>query len=158
MTKLIPIHNRKREIVANAIVDDADFDWLSKFNWFRSIRSVATSIDGKNIEMHNLIMRPPAGLEVDHIDGNTINNQRSNLRCCTHAQNLANRRKQKNGKTSQYKGVSLAKNDNKWRVMLGHKYIGYFTSETEAARAYDAAAITHYGEFARLNFPQEQSV
>lgn len=157
MSKLIPLRNRKGDVVAHAIVDDADFDWLSQYRWFRSARSVATSIKSKSIEMHAMIMSPPAGLEVDHKDTNTLNNQRDNLRICTHAQNLANRRKFKNGKTSQYKGVYKPINCTKrpWRasIAVNRKVIvlGFFTSELDAALAYNAAAIEHFGDFARLN-------
>lgn len=89
---------------------------------------------------------------LDHIDGNGLNNQKSNLRECTYSQNGANRRK--NTKTlGRFKGVSFLR--GKWmarlQVMKKRLYLGYFTEEIEAAKAYNDAAVKHFGEFAHIN-------
>lgn len=148
-----------------AVVDDADYEWLMQWKWhFRSMgyagRRASKEAGGRAlILMHRLITNAPSGLDVDHVDGNRLNNQRSNLRLCTRAQNMRNQRKTKRLVSSQFKGVSLYK-PKKWVAYIGlsrHKMhsLGYFHTELEAAHAYDAAARLHFGEFARLNFPAE---
>ncbi len=105
--------------------------------------------------MHRMIMGEPKGMFVDHIDGNSQNNRRSNLRICTPAQNLQNQRPK--GGTSRYKGVYFHKKDNKWMAKIGfngkNTYLGLFEDEILAARAYDKKAKELFGEFAYLNFP-----
>ena len=106
---------------------------------------------GGNLYMHSLIT---GFAEVDHWDGDGLNNRRSNLREVTHAQNMGNARKQY-GCSSQYKGVYWG--GKKWQAQIGvnhgTRYLGRFVNEEDAARAYDAAALEAWGEFARLNFP-----
>jgi hypothetical protein len=101
-------------------------------------------------------MGEPEGLQVDHEDGNGLNNQRSNLRIASPTQNQGNARRRKDN-TSGYKGVSWYRRTNKWkahiRVDKKLRHLGYFIDLTDAARAYDAAALEHFGEFAHLNFP-----
>ena len=134
-----------------ALVDDADFDWLSQLKWRDSCNGYASS-GVKSIKMHRLIMQTPKGMHTDHIDGNGLNNQRSNLRICTQSQNGMNRGAQINS-TSGNKGVF--KRGKRWKsqIKVGKKikYLGYFASKTEAAIAYNKAALEHFGEFARLN-------
>jgi hypothetical protein len=91
----------------------------------------------------------PEGAEVDHVDRNPLNNQRDNLRYATRAENCANRT-MKLGE-SGYKGVSLYKPNGLWVAHCGHDHVGYFSSPTSAALAYNAAAWVKYGEFAELN-------
>jgi hypothetical protein len=108
--------------------------------------------------MHRQIMDPPKGKIVDHIDGNQANNCRANLRICTRRENGCNRSKPV-GTTSRFKGVSWHKATGKWAATIHFKrrafWLGYFDDEAEAARAYDAKAVELFGEFARLNFPDE---
>lgn len=98
-------------------------------------------------------LRP--GEEVDHIDGNPLNNRRSNLRPATHAQNNRNRR---GWSASGYKGVYWDKQRRKWQARIQHndrmQHLGYFNSRIEAARAYDDAARDLFGPYAALNFPR----
>ena len=103
--------------------------------------------------MHRLIMDAQERQEIDHADGNGLNNQKDNLRFCTHSQNHMNRKPTKG--SSKYKGVSWHKAAKKWnaRITLNKKTvsIGYFDSEIIAAKAYDEKAIELFGEFAKLN-------
>lgn len=145
-----------------ALVDESDFEWISDFKWCASngaaIRSIGIKVDGKwrsrSILMHREIMQCPESLEVDHIDGNRLNNQRSNLRICTHSDNQKNRRK-KCASSSKYRGVSFVPRTNRWlgrvesngKLVLNH----LFRTEIEAAQACNFAYIRHHGQFACLN-------
>ena len=111
------------------------------------------------VPMHRLKMNALNGIEVDHLNGNGLDNQRANLRLCNHQQNSANRRMNINSK-SGYKGVNRLsqikpEGRNPWRATIrvsGLKiHIGCFATRDEAARAYDEAALEHYGEFALTN-------
>ena len=145
----------------SAQVDDEDFDKLNRHKWrawkgrthstFYAIRSES---GGRVVLMHREIM---LGVDrIDHQDGNGLNNQRSNLRSCSESQNQANRRK-RSGCSSTFKGVTWDKQQKRWRAQITqqykHKTLGTFSSEEEAARAYDAEARMVFGEFAKLNFP-----
>lgn len=95
---------------------------------------------------------------LDHINGNRSDNRISNLRLASNQQNQRNRKVRINS-SSKYKGVSWHERNQKWQVYVGvnskNTNLGYYNSEEEAARAYDKAAREHYGEYARLNFPEE---
>lgn len=149
-----------------AIVDDEDFEWLSQWKWhvrkargkYYAKRSGWVNSTYKNVHMHKVIL----GIEdqfVDHKDGNPLNNTRSNLRIASSQQNSRNREKQSNN-TSGCKGVSWCKRRKKWqaRIWIDRKefHLGYFSVLKEASDAYDAAAILHFGEFARPNNYQEK--
>jgi hypothetical protein len=149
-----------------ATVDDEDYERVIQHKW--RVQRVGrnayayTSISGKQVLMHRLIVNAEKGTMIDHADGNGLNNQKSNLRPCTYAQNFANARpKQTKNKTSEYKGIWFIQTvpcRRCWRAAItaeGKRLnIGTFMTEVEAARAYDAAAKALHGEFARLNFPE----
>ena len=104
--------------------------------------------------MHRDIMNPLGGQEIDHIDGNPSNNQKSNLRFATSSQNKINRGPKKNNK-SGYKGVSWHKQRKRWtaRIMINDKYkhLGLFDDILDAVNAYNKAAKEYYGDYAWLN-------
>jgi hypothetical protein len=144
-----------------ALVDDEDHEYLSQWKWyalktknaFYAVRAVRTPTGQKAVLMHRAILRCPQGKETDHIDHDGLNNQRSNLRICTKAENMHNRRPQ--GGASRFKGVVWSKVGHKWAARIKHTYLGLFTDEVDAARAYDRAARELFGAFARPNFPEE---
>lgn len=145
-----------REVQLNrgfvALVDDEDFDKVSALKWYESSgygwhkgRKMYTS-------MHRFIMQAEKGVEVDHVDGNRLNNQRSNLRLCTPSQNRCNTLRKVG--VSEYKGVSFDKVNQKWRAKIKvqgkHYSIGRYTTELEARDAYIAKAKELHGEFAKF--------
>lgn len=143
-----------------ALVSEADFAELSQYRWyarprgnqFYAIRRERTG-DSRNISvsMHRQILGAPAHLVVDHRNGDTLDNRRANLRICTPMQNSRNKRVI--CATSGFKGVHI--HLDVWRANIhvaGKKiFLGLFEDPIEAARAYDAAALTHFGEFAATN-------
>jgi len=106
--------------------------------------------------MHREIMQAKKGQIVDHTNGDKLDNRKTNLRLCTHKQNISNQKVQsKLSKSSKYKGVIWDKKKKKWlaRIQINKKiiYLGWFDSELAAAEAYNAGAKTFFKEFARLN-------
>lgn len=152
-----------------ALVDNKDFAELNRHKWFlvrASNRKYAARKhgykeggDGKIISMHREIMGFPEGMDIDHIDGNGLNNQRSNMRVCTRAENVRNRKKM-TVNNEKYIGIKRLESD-KWRAIIGHTkngkstvtHLGMFNTPEAAAIAYDRAARVVFGEFANLNFP-----
>lgn len=156
-----------------ALVDDEDYESLSAHKWSASvcmkndgIRTVYARryvMAGKRrqriIHMHREILKAPHGYHVDHVDGDGINNVRSNLRLANNQENGMNRRKSETiaGKkaTSRFKGVSWRKHERRWVAKIKHDgkqtTLGYFKSEEDAAMAYNAAATEFFGEYANTN-------
>lgn len=144
----------------SALIDDEDFDLVNKYNWQVDITANGTMYARtyQSIKMHILIT---GKRNIDHIDGNGLNNQKHNLRVATKQENAQNQRKCITTKTSIYKGVYLTKNIIKgktytrWYAQIGHNkkriHIGSFKNETDAAKAYNQKALELFGEFAHLN-------
>ena len=141
-----------------ALVDDDDFEFLINYgSWHahRTLNKFYVACQKTNlIYMHRLLLPVK---QVDHKDGNSLNNQRNNLRVATGTQNQANRGPQVNN-TSRFKGVYWNVRDQKWMASIRYKgylsHLGCFDCKIKAAKAYDNAAICLFGEFARLNFPK----
>ena len=146
-----------------ALIDDKDLELLGGRKWSCNGTGYALAkINGRLVYMHRLITSAPSDQHVDHINGNTTDNRRSNLRLCLAANNHANKPKWQRasaGKTGHpnYKGIKRVKGATTWEAQITPRgvrlYLGTFPTPEEAARAYDAAARQHFGEFARLNFP-----
>lgn len=146
-----------------ALVDDEDYPLVSPYRWcVRETRpgpgrgisgpyAVMTDSQNRQIRMHHLITGWP---KVDHVNGNGLDNRRSNLRPADDTQNAQNRRRRIDA-TSRFKGVTLRR--ERWYARITERgrrrLIGPFATDEAAARAYDDAARVAFGEFARLNFP-----
>ncbi len=151
-----------------ATVDAADYARTACYNWrlltgHNGKLYAFASFGGGTIYMHRLVTDTQPGYETDHINGNGLDNRRANLRQASASQNRANMGKPKRGdgrpQTSIYKGVSWNADRSAWRACIQHSgrsiHLGRYTSETDAARAYDRAAVAQWGEFAKVNFPDE---
>lgn len=147
-----------------AIVDADDYELVNQYTWHASGGGYAAAYVGGGRKsrvmafMHRLIAETPDGMVTDHIDGDRLNNRRSNLRICNQSDNCANTKRRAGGH-SAFKGVTwfTTKRHKKgyWKAAISGKHIGYFDTEEAAARGYDYHARKRFGEFARLNFPDE---
>ena len=149
-----------------ALVDDEDYEYLNQFKWclrgtglgnFYAIRGFRKSKNNNitgSISMHRQLMKPEKGYVIDHLDGNTLNNQKSNLRICTQSQNCSNQ-KISILNTSGYKGVLYNKKNKRYyaRITVNRRLfsLGGYICIKEAASAYNNAAQKYHGEFAKLN-------
>jgi len=157
MTQRIPLAKGR----GYALVDDEDVPLVSGYTWclsgggstvdYATAYIPGSGHQGRNVLMHVLLTGRTG---TDHRNGDGLDNRRENLRPATRAQNAANSRKAA-GCSSAYKGVCLTR----WgwqayiKVDRKRRHLGYFAAEEAAARAYDAAALAAWGEFARPNFP-----
>jgi DNA polymerase-1 len=151
-----------------AIVDPDDYRRLSKYKWYvagrpgsqYAVRSDAAKNTKRSvIYMHREVINAPDDLFVDHINRNSLDDRKANLRPATRAQNVQNRTKYRKGKySSKYKGVTWNCGHKLWQADIRfngqHIFLGSFNREVRAAKAYDRAAKRYHGEFAVLNFPE----
>lgn len=151
-----------------ALVDDEDFVLLAQYSWntlrtngrvYATTRSPDVDGDRTCRYMHRVILDAPADIQVDHLNGDGLDNRRENLRLATNSQNSKNKGRYRNN-SSGYKGVYKRLGRERWRADImsdgQRRRLGEFSSAEEAARAYDKAALELHGEFARLNFQVEE--
>lgn len=160
-----------------ALVDDEDFDRLSRHKWY-AYRQPGTETyyatrtrprsEGKKglVYMHREILGATRGQVIHHMNGDGTDNRRANIRFCTVRENNQGSRKKYKG-TSRYRGVHWSSRREKWAAEIrggavrpdGRRQrvnLGDYASEQDAAIAYDRAAVRLFGEFASTNFPTEQ--
>lgn len=145
------------------LIDIEDIEKVCQWNWSTQVHKAKNKENfyarrndkGKHIMLHRFLMNAPEGLEVDHKNGNGLDNRKSNLRLATKAQNNTNISRLKNNK---FRGVYSTKKG--YRVQICHQrkpiHLGYFNSEKEAATVYNNKAIELFGEFAVLNFIKKE--
>ena len=139
-----------------ALVDEEDYERVMQCNWSLSgdLRYTSARIKGCLILMHRFIINPPKDMVLYHINGDGLDNRKCNLRVCTQRQNSYNCIGSKNV-SSKFKGVSWHKLTSKWRatIMKDRKqiYLGLFTDEREAAKAYNKKAYELFNSFSKLN-------
>ena len=164
MSRQIPLSGKRGKGLF-ATVDDNDYDWLSQYSWcLRGDRERPYAFNDRTGTMHRAIMKPPDNMLIDHINHDTLDNQRSNLRIVTPSQNVWNSKKPRTaGLSSKFKGVTLDRFGH-WCVMFWKEYKAYtkgsYPTELEAAVMYNKYAKEYYGEYACLNefTPEEQKV
>jgi hypothetical protein len=139
-----------------AIIDDEDFERVSKLKWnySKKIGYAESRLENGHLRMHRFIMNAKPGEETDHINFDGLDNRKSNLRLCTHTENMYHRRKHIDN-TSGYKGVSWDKVNKKWHASIqkdGKKmHLGRFLDIQDAIKIYNKKASEAFGQFAQLN-------
>lgn len=145
------IYTSKKEKI---YIDEEDFKKVSGFIWYINNVGYAANDSKPRKLLHRIIMDNPKGMSVDHINGDKLDNRKSNLRVCIHKQNLCNQKLSIKSK-SGYKGVSWNKSRNKWEAYITNnqkrKFGGYFTTKELAAEKYNELATSLFGEYANLN-------
>lgn len=147
-----------------ALVDDCDLERVDEFRWYASVNRNGSvyarkheTQNGKYVKvyLHRFILGiSNPKVHIDHRNGDGLDCRRANIRVATPSQNMANRAK-RIGTKSKYRGIRWIERTGKWNAAIcvngKRKHLGYFFSEIDAARAYDAAAIAAFGEFAHVN-------
>lgn len=159
------------------LIDDEDYDKIKDFKWYVGVNKKYRYYVGcgfnfgekgkrkqKTIQLHRFIIDCPEGMVVDHVNHNTLDNRKSNLRICSQSENCKNNQKSKINK-SGFKGVKISIKKHKgkiysyWVAAIGYNYkninLGSFKNKKDAAMAYNQAAIKYHGEFASLNIIEE---
>jgi hypothetical protein len=150
-----------------ALVDDEDAARVASFRWQARLQgniwyAVRTVDGGRHTKqaMHRLLLCAPRGSQVDHVNGNGLDNRRSNLRYCTNGQNQQNRHHARNN-TSGFRGVTWNKASQKWQAGIKYEgksiHLGLHDNREDAARAYDIMARQIFGSFAHPNFPEGEA-
>src|SRR5690606_25463401 len=144
------------------LVDEDDYHILNKHNWsvHKKYAYRIEFIDGKRVHiyMHRLLTDAPSLQEIDHINGDTLDNRKSNLRFATRSQNAMNKVDRGVGSETGYRGVYFTKNNCFYSIITINRkqlYLGTYNYAKSAAEAYDDAARLYFGEYGRYNFPRE---
>ena len=140
-----------------ALIDDEDFEYLNQWKWCYhhsyAIRSKQIDNRKKYFRMHRELIKVPLGMVIDHINGDSLDNRKENLRACTVSQNAMNA-KIKKDTSSNIKGIYFFKNENKYKARITingrSKHLGVFQDIKNAISAYNNAAKEYFKKFAKL--------
>lgn len=147
----------------SAIVDDEDYERIAMYNWSIKPQGNGYAVrkgnkqkgEPRTVHMHREILYAPKGIQVDHINLNSLDNRKSNLRCVNAQKNAFNRKKPNVICTSKYKGVLQRKGSSSWTARIKyndrHIELGCYSSEEMAAAVYNFASRIFFGEFRREN-------
>ena len=155
---IILLYNKKREKIAETIVDEKDYYKLIQFKWrLHKSGYVLGKIENKDVYLHRHIMKYYGKKYIDHINNNKLDNKKENLRIVTPQQNSMNKTiSDKSFTSSKYLGVNWHKGMNKWESKLTINgniiRLGYFDNEIDAAKARDISTKEHFGEYGKYNF------
>jgi hypothetical protein len=142
-----------------SIVDKEDELTFGNRLWYAHKRRGSYYAASRVGQLHRLIMKCPAGMVVDHINGNTLDNRKANLRVCLQKHNTYNRRPNKKG-ASDYKGVSWHIHQSLWAVSITAdkktKHLGYFKCENQAALIYNEASLKYHGKYGYQNIIKQR--
>jgi hypothetical protein len=145
-----------------AAIDIADIPRVEAWSWTAlegrhttyARRAVLVGSGYRTVYLHCAIWGETLGLEIDHIDGNGLNNQRSNLRLATHSENMRNQRLSRNS-SSGLKGASWSKSNQRWQAQITierkHCHLGFYDTPEEAHEAYARASVELHGQFGRVS-------
>ena len=142
------------------LIDRLDYPKIKPYSWSRHDHRgyIRGYVNGKVVYLHRFLLNPPTGFQVDHINGNTFDNRRNNLRFATRQQNMWNA----NGRRKGYKGAHYDKKRKTWigHITFNRRFIllGKFATEKEAALAYDCAALQLFGIYANTNFKLNRGI
>ena len=140
-----------------SMIDTEDWSIVRHYSWCADKTTsgkfyAKTTVKRSSIRLHSLIMNCPKGFEVDHINGNTLDNRKANLRVCSHSENCKNQPVRKNN-SSGFTGVTFNKEKQKWtaQITINKKVtnLGRFNNKEDAILAYKTASELHFGEFRR---------
>lgn len=176
LKRIFYFYKNKMDIILNSVrsnskyykkfsanVDKYDYDKVISHKWtvlvMKHTKYAQTMIDGKHIYLHRFIINPSKKQFIDHIDGDGLNCSRTNLRVCSHSENMRNQRIQKKAnKVSKFKGVffnSSGTKKKRWRVSIqknSKRYsFGYYLTQEDAALRYNEEATKLFGKFVNLN-------
>jgi hypothetical protein len=150
----IILYNKNCEETARAIINIEDIEKAKQYKWYQHSNGyVVYKSDKEIIYLHRLIMSPQSNMVIDHINGNTLDNRKINLRICTQQQNLINKEIQSNN-TSKVTGVHWNKTYYKWQAYINlnskKKNLGYYDNKEDAIKARIEAEVKYFGEFSRI--------
>lgn len=145
----IPLHDKTGSIINTVLISPEDEELIKKYKWHNSHGYAAGWVEGKKTRMHHLILgKPTKGMVVDHINRNSLDNRRENLRFATKEQNSQNAEKRKN---KQYFGICFSKREQKWKSFCQRYSLGNYKNPLDAALVYDKCAYLLFGEHAKTN-------
>ena len=153
---ILILYNKNKEKIGETIVDDNIYYKLMEYKWSFNNNKVSGFVEDNKVYLHRYVMNYDGLDYVDHINNNSLDNRKCNLRIVTPKQNSMNKSSAKNS-SSKYIGVTWCKRVNKWTSIIKvndkNKHLGYFIHEIDAAKKRDEMTLFYFKEYGNLNFP-----